>query len=487
MRILAGNPPNPPFFMSPLYPYFISLIYKIFGPSLAPVLTIQGVIESLNIFLVYQIARRISTRRIGILAATIYAIFPQPIFYSGLLLMPILLTGLVLTGINTLIQSRNGLLPGLIFGIASLGRGNILLPALFSSLFIKRRFYLIGLFIPILFLFIINLTLGKSPIPTTYNLGLNFYIGNSPWADGTYQRPGGLDLTRDPDGRKALTSLLKRPVSPSESSKEWFKLGFTFINKHPLRSIVLTVKKCYLFFGPVELFQFENLYYVMDQTWLKYLPIRLWMLIPLFLISLLAKTGKVERLLKGFVLIYGLSFLPFFIIGRFRQPVLPIIVILAGVTIPEVLKRKNLKLLGAILVIGYGILNLLSQSRIRESVTTSCADYGLWAYYNHRPYILRDTCLLILRRSPDNVRALVNLGNYYFRGGRYNQALSYYQRAVSIDPEDGEANFNLGIDFLVLGQADSALLYLKRASLLLPYNYEIPSYLERLKNLKSGD
>ena len=55
--LVRGEGPSGAFFMSPLYPYFLALIYRLFGRDLALVRLIQAGIGSLSAVLVYLLAR----------------------------------------------------------------------------------------------------------------------------------------------------------------------------------------------------------------------------------------------------------------------------------------------------------------------------------------------------------------------------------------------------------------------------------------------
>jgi hypothetical protein len=96
-------------FMSPGYPYFLALIYLIFGHSIHVVAVIQSVIGSINCVLIYFIAQKVFSSSgygtnagdkelilspkhihlLGILSAGIAVLYGISIFYEGMLLQPI--------------------------------------------------------------------------------------------------------------------------------------------------------------------------------------------------------------------------------------------------------------------------------------------------------------------------------------------------------------------------------------------------------------
>ncbi len=112
---------------APLYPLFLRLVYSIFGESnFKAVFLIQGLLNSAAAFIIYLIASRLWTRRAGILAAALTAVYPRFLIYAlsinpislgiflVVLLLFVLVTGLpyrsrgvcagILTGSATLLQ-----------------------------------------------------------------------------------------------------------------------------------------------------------------------------------------------------------------------------------------------------------------------------------------------------------------------------------------------------------------------------------------------
>jgi tetratricopeptide (TPR) repeat protein len=55
----------------------------------------------------------------------------------------------------------------------------------------------------------------------------------------------------------------------------------------------------------------------------------------------------------------------------------------------------------------------------------------------------RDRYGWVLEKEPDNVSALVDVGNYYFRKEDYGRAIQYYQKAVESQVKSAAAHFNL--------------------------------------------
>jgi hypothetical protein len=81
---------------TPLYPLFVALLYKVWGPHQLPVALAQTVLFAVTCILVYAMARRVVSEPVAIGAATATALFPA-IPYFGALVMTEVLTTLLFT------------------------------------------------------------------------------------------------------------------------------------------------------------------------------------------------------------------------------------------------------------------------------------------------------------------------------------------------------------------------------------------------------
>ena len=72
-----------PFFLSPLYGYFLGGLYAVFGPSFLAPLVANALFGALTCALVYAIAARLFDWRAGIAAAALVALYRMEIFYEG--------------------------------------------------------------------------------------------------------------------------------------------------------------------------------------------------------------------------------------------------------------------------------------------------------------------------------------------------------------------------------------------------------------------
>ena len=79
------------------------------------------------------------------------------------------------------------------------------------------------------------------------------------------------------------------------------------------------------------------------------------------------------------------------------------------------------------------------------------------------PEVLEDHYLSRVADDPNDVSALVNLGNLLFEQERYVEAAGYYRSALDIDPSMVSARTDLGIVLLQLGRYQEAITAFEHA------------------------
>jgi tetratricopeptide (TPR) repeat protein len=62
-----------------------------------------------------------------------------------------------------------------------------------------------------------------------------------------------------------------------------------------------------------------------------------------------------------------------------------------------------------------------------------------------------------LSSDPKNVKAVIELGNTYFDAERWDDAITWYRRAIELDPNDADASTDLGVSLYYSNRADEAL------------------------------
>ncbi len=89
---------------------------------------------------------------------------------------------------------------------------------------------------------------------------------------------------------------------------------------------------------------------------------------------------------------------------------------------------------------------------------------GLTPYY----YGLIEEYQTILAEDPNNLAAVIALGNAYFDSGQWREAIRLYERALAINPRDCDVRTDMGTAYRNLGRPDRALAEYRRVLTLEP-------------------
>lgn len=88
------------------------------------------------------------------------------------------------------------------------------------------------------------------------------------------------------------------------------------------------------------------------------------------------------------------------------------------------------------------------------------ADSGLTADMQKQISMLR----FILKDDPQNLKALIELGNLYFDTEQFDLSIQAYSKALEIDPRNPDVRTDMGIMFRRKGDPDRALAEFRRAA-----------------------
>ena len=103
--LASGRGTDGAYFMSPLYPYFLAAVYRLFGRDLLVVRLLQMILGSLSCVLVYIVGREAFDRRVAIAAGLVSACYGALIFYDGSMVLAPLLVFLNLLALLLLLRA----------------------------------------------------------------------------------------------------------------------------------------------------------------------------------------------------------------------------------------------------------------------------------------------------------------------------------------------------------------------------------------------
>ncbi len=459
---------EPPFWQPPLYSYLLGLHRVLFADEIFYSLRFfQIVIGSLTCVLIWFVGRRLfhHTPMIAAVAALAGTLYGPLIFFDGEVLPATLATFLNLAGLVLLLRCQDKpsatryALAGVVFGLSALTVATVLTFVLAAAAFVwldTRWQYALAQRIrwPLAFLFGValvitpvtlrNVFIGGDGVLISSNAGINFWVGNNAgYDDAVSIRPGWEwdDLL----ARPRLEAHLERPSSASDF---FMRESWEYIRAQPLDYARLLARKAFLFWHGEEIGRNQDIYF-----WRNYSPIlatTLWkslIAFPFGLVGPLALVGLVVAVRQRgislpvtFVIVYTLSVVAFFIMARYRVPLIPLLLVYAaygGYSVAQAL-RLELRLTAAIHV---GALALL---------------VGLSNYGVTRMHMAGDPLIHF------------NIGTAHTRNRDLSQARPAYERAVAQDSTYWEAWFNLGSNLAMQRDAAGASRIFERVTEALP-------------------
>lgn len=298
-QVAAGNIGLGPwvYYVSPLYIYVLAAGFALFGSFFA-VRVAQIVLGAIAVGFIFLTTREWFGERAAWLAAGLAILTGLFTFYEVLILQASIDAFLTAAALYAVTRRRYGL-AGLVFGIQTLNRPNILIAALGMALVLvlaSRRIRPAALLVAGVIVGISPAAIRNAVVAHQWSFvsshgGLNFYIGNNEAATGFYHPVPGITpaiVGQEKDARRVAEQALGHPVSDAEASDYFFRLSRTWIVAHPGDAFLLFVRKFYDVFNAAHVpLPHSFPFYAHDaRTLLRFLVVGPWLLIPLGLVGL---------------------------------------------------------------------------------------------------------------------------------------------------------------------------------------------------------
>lgn len=435
--------PAKPYFRAPLYYYLLGAVYKVAGPNPMAGRIAGCVGGAVTCYLVARLAVLLFGFGPGLLAGLIAAFYWPFIYFDTELLTVSLEVLLDVALLYLLLRAARQdswalfLSAGVIWGLSAITRPNVLACGLGIVIWLwiavradgcplrrLRALALIalGLAVPILPVTIRNYLVGGEPVLIASNGGVNFYIGNNPQSDGTSAIVPGTRVTWEGgyiDTHRIPREELGRNLTESEVSDYWYAKAFEWIRSDPRAWLSLTLHKLRIFLCPAELPNDQPIWFFARMSGVSVL---FWVGFPVVAclgiagMSLLVARWRAWFLLLAFLIIYTASVVAFFVCGRYRLPVIPVLIVTAAA----------------------GVFRAIELARARR-------------YQSLRPYwiALGVTALVLVMSTPKpaafNARCeamgLSNLARHFAsppegRPTDRAKAIDYYREVLRLSPQD---------------------------------------------------
>ncbi len=512
--IAAGNWwGDEPFYQAPLYPYFLAVIKIVVGNAPWAPRVIQAILGAFSCGLIASAGASFFSKRVGLLAGGLMALYPPAIFYDGLIQKASLgnfLLALLLALLGWSWKQNRifiSITIGIVLGLLCITRENslALMPLVIAWFSIRQRSeasrrspvlnavaVLAGVSCILGLVGFRNWSVGHALTPTTFNYGPAFYIGNNPRANGRVVTliPGRTTAVQERDDfRRLAEKAMGHPLTPQEISAYWLKRSWEFIRMHPLEWLKLSGYKWLLVWNAYEIPDVEAVSIYAEWSSLLHT------ILPFFHFGILAPFAAVGLLfcLPRFRELWLLYMMPivmacstalFFVLGRYRYPLVPVLVLFAAAAFGEKTRWKTLSFRRWAITIEIAVLvAVLTNLRInpeRELNAIARGNLSMAFLRSDEPAVATELQEQAVKEAPSSAILHNNLGVLYSLQQRHQEALWQLQEAVRIEPELPDLEYRIALEFELLGQNAAAIASYRRAIEMNPNDSYARQAFERL-------
>ena len=483
------------FYGLPGYPFLLGILYKFlnfdkFGVSVLAGL-IQSAADAFTAVCIWKIALEAFPKEpeqgeaspgkaIGCVAAIGWMLYQPAQSFAAILMPTALAVAVFWYCVLVLMRRRDGafsfLVPwlpiGLLIGFACMTVATVLflVPMVFVAIFLRFRqscqtswlrplaaaaIFVAGLYAGASPCWIHNYFIAREPVMLSAHSGLNFYIGNNPYATGYPRTPPGMSASQQGMLSDSITFAEKaagHPLKHYEVSRYWTAQAHNYIASHPVAWLQLMGRKFLHFW---DAFQYDDLSLITMFSHAGVLPPG-----PRFgFVAALAIPGQMMALFQappraGWIIdgqsssTWG-ALMPVFVTERYRLAAVPGLLLLGVYGLWEFwgfLSRARW-----LPAVSYAAAGLV----VAFFVATPPADASLWSldYYNsgikatdQGDYqTARGDLKTAYRYVPDNSEINFALGLLWQDQGDVRRAETFYGRAIELNPRHLSAWNNLGV------------------------------------------
>ncbi|NLO33451.1 MAG: tetratricopeptide repeat protein [Candidatus Hydrogenedentes bacterium] len=505
------------FYRPPGYGYLLTALYFLSSGSYLAPRILNAVLGVLTVLLLFALGKRFFGSVAGLFSALLAAIYSVFIYWEGEVNDPALFVFLVpalffvLDKWSQNFKYRYIFFAGLIFGCYGLARPNILGFGPVVALWILWTAWrnqkggrvlaswllllltTAALIVPVT---IRNYRASGEFVPISTYFGHNLIIGNHEQSDGItpwlpyLQELEGSGNWSARDYVNVVRGLGKEVGQPdlshSEASHVFSQKALTYIKTHPQETLRRYLRRFVLLWTPVEITCNKVVHYELKH----YMPLRILPRFPFvaafFFMGLFLLLLSFPRILKSdswrgdiamlllilcFLAYYLLSFLPFFVNGRARLPVIPLFMLFAGYALQTLVTafRKNRMKAFLITLTSCCLFLLLSHVFIPVLL-----DEARWHYQRADSWIRRGE-LDAARAEAREVITCQGAAYMHQRLGRYfasqhlaDDAIAQYEAGIERDPTYQDMHYLLGICLKEEGDTAGARASLESAVTLNP-------------------
>jgi Flp pilus assembly protein TadD len=473
------------FYQAPLYPYVLGVVLGL-GGTTTTLLAVQAIVGSLACAVLAIAGRQWFDRTAGLGAGVLFAAYGPAIFFDGIVqksTLDALLVALLLLALARTSAPRS-FAGGVALGLLALTRENALGLAPVLVAWVARvgtagarwgrsLAFAAGVLVALAPVALRNVYVGGELHPTTAQLGPNFWIGNHAGASGFYEplryARGDARVERE-DATLLAERAVGHPLTPGQVSDYWRDRAVADIVADPVAWLRLLARKGVLTWNATEWNDTEDPY-----TYASFSPVLRVTLHALGfgVLTALAGAGLVLLgrrvrsvwLLPAWLVTYTLLAMLFFVFARYRYPLVPVLALLGGFGIAEVLRvdprrrRPALATFAALVVLCH--LPLGDRSAMAGTTWTNL---GIELAARGDTGGARDAYERALTANPASIRASTNLAAIELADGHPEAALERLESLAARAPHSSVVWDSHGRALAALGRDRDALTSFTRAT-----------------------
>lgn len=500
------------FYQAPLYPYFLGVLFSVFGDDLFAVRVFQLFMGSGSCVLIALAGARFFSPRAGLAAGLGMAVYGPAVYADAMIQKSVLdiffvcLSLWLVSVMATRPSVRACLGLGMALGTMTLTRENalvfpvVLVPWLALALDADRRsraafaaWFVLGMALVLGPVAVRNWVVGGEFHLTTSQFGHNFYIGNNPAADGTYAPL--IEGRGDPrverlDAIELAEHALGKKLSPSEVSGFYTERALQFILGEPVDWLRLMLRKVLLVFTSTEMVDTEDQYTHAENSFVLTATGSLFhfgVLTPVALLGVILTWSRRRHLLPLYLMftLYTATLVIFYVFARYRLPLVPFLVLFAGAGVAygrDYFGTSTNSGRGGVAVVLVMTAVLCNWPIADKDYMRSVTHYNLG---NELAGVGRvdqaiDEFRLAMSLYSKNAFAAHNLGALLAGKGDLDGAEAHYRIALGINPNYAQAHFNLGRTLVQAGSIALGVEQFDRGLVAEPMHPEIQTELGEL-------
>lgn len=510
-----------PFLRPPGYPYFLALMYWLFGTSYLVPRIVQMCLGLVSCVLAFFLGRSLFGRLYGLVFAALMSTYWGFIYFEGELSPPATLIVLVLALVGILMQWTrkftypNAIIAGVLLGLCALTSPSTLVLSpvvLVWGWWVahrrdeQKRYVLRGLTLAVVTAVTVapatirNYVAADDFVLISCNDGLPLYCANNEVADIVNPNFPGMEklIGRAAWGWFTYPLIVRgvereqgRSMKYSEVSAYFTEKALAYMRQHPRRVLSLIATKVALFWGPIEVGRVIH-YDRQSCAVLRYSPgFSVYLTLCILGVCLAffdlrtARKGKgaavsqVTRQIEICVLIFVLvvtyfaSFLPFGASARYRVPIIPFVLLFAAYAIyrfGQSIRKRDWRIVAAC-----GFIGAASYFYVSRPLPAYLPSRAQWhairaaAYYNsERLNLAIAEYREAIRLRPDFYLAHLNLANALLKQNKFSEMILPARQAVQLNPGSVDAHFILGVALTKTVHIDEGIEYFIKAAKLAP-------------------